>query len=780
METSSPAETEKWLTENGTEDFERTEEDYHFKANGIVRLRGAQNSWWSNRSRLEKGLVLLVGFCVALCIALIIALAVVSGKSDNTTVENGESGSQKQEVCTSLECIIAAARVSTSIDFTKDPCHDFYNYACGTWREKNVIPEDKSSLTTFVLLRDEVEVILKNILENNSTYMDHEVLLKPKQLYNSCMNLAKLEERGDKPLRDFLNQLVTWPLLNDTNWDEQRFNLTDLLVTLSLYSNHPLVSVSVNPDVKNSSARILYIDQPDFVLPGRKYYLVSRDDPFLKAYEKLMKSIALELGANTTTVTNSVKQVVDFEIQLANISVPDEDRRDNEALYNKYTLPQLEANFTGAIHWKVYFQGIMSDEDIQIPLRPDEVVINRAPLYISRLLELLRSTSNRTLANYLVWRIVRSRAITLNERYLEFFAEFDKVVSGIAVQPARFRSCASYVTDVLGLAVGHMFVKEAFAEDAKQEVVNMIRELKKAFNGLLDELDWMDDNTKKLAREKNEFIDDKIGYPDEVLNTTYLTTFYENYTYNPEKYFENAVMNAKQGIRKSFRQLREPVDRSQWTLAPSTVNAFYSPPRNQIMFPAGILQPPFYSKTYPKSLNYGGIGVVIGHEITHGFDDRGRQYDKFGNLQQWWDDEAIGKFKTRAQCIINQYGNFTVPEAGMKINGVNTQGENIADNGGLKQSFRAYRNWVKEQGKEEPLLPGLNFTHDQLFFINFAQIWCTNMRRENAINRVLTGVHSPGEFRVIGTLQNSEEFAKAFHCAKGTTTMNPQSKCVVW
>ncbi|PVD36841.1 hypothetical protein C0Q70_03831 [Pomacea canaliculata] len=704
METSSPAETEKWLTENGTEDFERTEEDYHFKANGIVRLRGAQNSWWSNRSRLEKGLVLLVGFCVALCIALIIALAVVSGKSDNTTVENGESGSQKQEVCTSLECIIAAARVSTSIDFTKDPCHDFYNYACGTWREKNVIPEDKSSLTTFVLLRDEVEVILKNILENNSTYMDHEVLLKPKQLYNSCMNLAKLEERGDKPLRDFLNQLVTWPLLNDTNWDEQRFNLTDLLVTLSLYSNHPLVSVSVNPDVKNSSARILYIDQPDFVLPGRKYYLVSRDDPFLKAYEKLMKSIALELGANTTTVTNSVKQVVDFEIQLANISVPDEDRRDNEALYNKYTLPQLEANFTGAIHWKVYFQGIMSDEDIQIPLRPDEVVINRAPLYISRLLELLRSTSNRTLANYLVWRIVRSRAITLNERYLEFFAEFDK----------------------------------------------------------------------------NEFIDDKIGYPDEVLNTTYLTTFYENYTYNPEKYFENAVMNAKQGIRKSFRQLREPVDRSQWTLAPSTVNAFYSPPRNQIMFPAGILQPPFYSKTYPKSLNYGGIGVVIGHEITHGFDDRGRQYDKFGNLQQWWDDEAIGKFKTRAQCIINQYGNFTVPEAGMKINGVNTQGENIADNGGLKQSFRAYRNWVKEQGKEEPLLPGLNFTHDQLFFINFAQIWCTNMRRENAINRVLTGVHSPGEFRVIGTLQNSEEFAKAFHCAKGTTTMNPQSKCVVW
>nr|KAG5707379.1 hypothetical protein BaRGS_005346 [Batillaria attramentaria] len=346
-----------------------------------------------------------------------------------------------------------------------------------------------------------------------------------------------------------------------------------------------------------------------------------------------------------------------------------------------------------------------------------------------------------TLVNFLVWRIVLNRVNSLNAKYRGFMNDYNKVVFGTATERARFRVCASYATNNMGLAVGNMFVKEAFDEQAKDLALEMIVELKNAFNQLLDDLDWMDDTTKKVAREKNEYIDDKIGFPDEVLNITYLTTLYQNYTYYTDQHFENVVTNIKQAARNNYKQLREPVDRDQWTSAPSTVNAFYSSLRNQIS----------------------------------------RQYDKDGNLQAWWTEDIVEKFKERAQCIVNQYGNFTVPEADMKLNGIQTQGENIADNGGLRQSFRAYRNWVRNSrnGVEEPLLPGLDFTNNQLFFVNFAQIWCGNMRRENAVNRILTGVHSPGRFRVIGTLQNSVDFAEAFQC-KSDAKMNPENKCIVW
>ncbi|BFZ23133.1 hypothetical protein BsWGS_26172 [Bradybaena similaris] len=235
----------------------------------------------------------------------------------------------------------------------------------------------------------------------------------------------------------------------------------------------------------------------------------------------------------------------------------------------------------------------------------------------------------------------------------------------------------------------------------------------------------------------------------------------------------------KEGFNSNMRRLRQPVDKSKWDSPPSTVNAFYSPARNQIMFPAGILQPPFFSKAFPKSLNFGGIGVVVGHEITHGFDDEGRQYDKHGNLAQWWSNSSVEQFKGKAKCIVEQYGNFTVPEANLKLNGINTQGENIADNGGLKQAFKAYRNWVSTQGKEELLLPGLDFDHNQLFFINFAQLWCTMMTEGEALRRIKTGYHSPGRLRVIGSAQNSPDFAQAFKCPVDSN-MNPRKKCSIW
>ncbi|KAG8263425.1 Membrane metallo-endopeptidase-like 1 [Homalodisca vitripennis] len=247
----------------------------------------------------------------------------------------------------------------------------------------------------------------------------------------------------------------------------------------------------------------------------------------------------------------------------------------------------------------------------------------------------------------------------------------------------------------------------------------------------------------------------------------------------PEKYFENTLNILQHLTRVEQANLGCKVNKTMWNTAPAVVNAYYSRNKNQIMVPAGILQPPFYHRYFPRSLNYGGIGVVIGHEITHGFDDKGRLFDKNGNLHRWWKDEAINNFHERARCLIEQYSKYTVQEVGLQIDGINTQGENIADNGGIKEAFRAYKHWLNKHGCEEETLPGLNATGMQLFFLNFAQVWCGNTRPEATRNKLKTAVHSPGKFRVIGTLTNSEDFSRVFRCPLGSP-MNPRKKCSVW
>nr|KAI8736327.1 neprilysin-like [Biomphalaria glabrata] len=409
-----------------------------------------------------------------------------------------------------------------------------------------------------------------------------------------------------------------------------------------------------------------------------------------------------------------------------------------------------------------------------------EIMINQSPLYFERLTTVLTNTPKRTVANYLIWRFIIFvlKTSALGEKYMNLLTNYNKVLFGTSSERARFRICGSYTTNVLRLAVGRMFIENNFDPDSKIIGLDMIKELQVAFDELLEDLDWMDDPTKVVAKEKNSYIAPKIGYPEEIKNDTYIEELYSKLEFD-ENFFENILIVERESYYENLRELRKPIDKEKWSIAPSTVNAFYNPLNNQILFPAGILQPPFFSKTYPKSLNFGGIGVVIGHEITHGFDDRGRLYDKYGNLAKWWSPDAENKFKAKAQCIIDQYSNFTVTDIHMKINGVNTQGENIADNGGLKQAYRAYRNWVKTQGKEEQNLPGLHFSNNQLFFINFAQLWCTLMTEGDALNRVRIGSHSPGEFRVVGSVQNSHDFATAFQCPVGSS-MNPIHKCHVW
>ncbi|CAF2913669.1 unnamed protein product [Rotaria sp. Silwood2] len=310
----------------------------------------------------------------------------------------------------------------------------------------------------------------------------------------------------------------------------------------------------------------------------------------------------------------------------------------------------------------------------------------------------------------------------------------------------------------------------------------MINNIRNSFLGMLKNSSWMDEISKNKSIEKALVIDEKIGYPDFLgsNNTTQLEKMYQEYVFN-ESYISNVLKLLKIKANENLRMLRELVDRKAWGTSPPTiVNAFYSPPRNQIIFPAGILQMPFFNKDAPKYLNYGAIGMVIGHEITHGFDDSGRQYDKDGNRISWWTDDTIKKFNERKQCIIDQYSNYVVTQINRTLNGFQTQGENIADNGGIKESFYAYQNWIRTHPNEDKKLPGLSeYSAEQMFFINYGQIWCSKMTNANALNRILTGVHSPEEFRVRGPTSNFDEFDRAFKCSPGQNN-SQNSKCAVW
>ncbi|GAB1605929.1 neprilysin-1-like [Argonauta hians] len=734
---------------------------------GQVEIKGTNSGCWAGRTNLEKKLFVVVGLALVLSITFAVTVFVYVVRTD-----------EKEEICLTPRCTVASARLIRSIDTSVNPCDNFFDYTCGQWVKRHAIPNDLSSIDTFSVLRDEVENTLRELLETSISSSDVRAIRKAKILYKSCMNETLIEERSLQEFEKVLvGELGDWPVRNK-NWNRNNYNLVNLLVTIRKYSARPLVEISVRSNNKNSTSYVLTIDQPDFGMPGQKYYLKGRNDTKLKAYEKLAVEMAVHLGAERKRAVKDIKDIVDLEIKLAHIITPPENRRDSERLYNKMTVKELSQKFK-EFDWMSYFTQVMNIPKKAIEINETEQIIVRDPSYFTELMKILTQVDRRVLANYAIWLLVRQVGVYLPSRFRKIIQEYEKVMAGTASARPRWSLCTQFTNENLGNAVGRMFVQQNFDDEAKSQMIEMIRNLQDSFNEILKELEWMDENTRKVAREKAESMREMIGYPDKILNDTELDRQYKQIDYDPDNFMKNVLETIKSNAIENLKILRDTVDKDRWITQPAVVNAFYSSTRNSISFPAGILQLPFYDKQQPSSMNYGAIGVVIGHEITHGFDDRGRQFDKEGNLRQWWSSDVIKRFTEKANCIESQYSNYSVPEANMKINGRNTLGENIADNGGLKQSFRAYKNWVRKRGAKEPKLPGINYTHEQLFFLGFAQVWCGNMRPQYAQNRIMSGYHSPGRFRVIGTLHNSKEFSEAFNCPKGSY-MNPERKCSVW
>lgn len=459
--------------------------------------------------------------------------------------------------------------------------------------------------------------------------------------------------------------------------------------------------------------------------------------------------------------------------------MPNEERRNASVLYNRFKISEADARFP-------YFGGFRNYINVLMPatgaehVTDNETIVIAVPDFLDRMGKLLATMPKRTLANYVFWRLTAFSSYFMTDAVRARQLKFSSVISGKQENDPRWKECVEVTTSSMPIAIGALYVRHYFQESAKVAATEMVGQIRKQFEKILKEVSWMDEETRAKAMIKVAAMAVHIGYPEELLDDAKLTEHYDGLVIDADHYLEDVMTMNKFGSDVAFGKLRKPVNKTDWVShgRPAVVNAFYSSIENSIQFPAGILQGQFFSANRPRYMNYGAIGFVMGHEITHGFDDQGRQFDVQGNLFEWWKPETRDSFKERAQCIIYQYGNYTDAQTGLNLNGINTQGENIADNGGIKQSYQAYQAWVLENAPEKTL-PGLPYTQQQMFWVSAAQTWCNLHRTEAMKGRILTGVHSPGEFRVLGPLRNMPAFSKDFNCPLGSP-MNPVKKCEVW
>ncbi|XP_031626240.1 neprilysin-2-like isoform X3 [Contarinia nasturtii] len=726
---------------------------------------------WQRRTTLEK---VLLSFYVVLGAIIVTSLVFYFIVFDQSAGNKG--------LCYSTGCITAAAHILNAIDTSVEPCHDFYQFACGSFVKNTWIPDDKLTVDTFSTLSDQIDIQLRTIIEDETDPNESNVFALVQNLHKSCMNRTAVEALGLEPFKKILQKIGGFPAI-DNQWNESSWDWIQSIHEMrevGLTTNY-LLSTSIGAHLKNSSTRSLRVDQPEFGLA--REFLLNEKDPMLQHYYDYMVDISIIFGANVTTAPYEILNVLNFERELANISLPQEERRDGEAQYNPFTIAQLETKYPH-IRWTEYFNALMPKD---MKLSQTETVVVVAPVYFERLAAILENTPKRTIANFFAWRSYIVSSNFLNDqvriRKIQYLSSVTGNGDGKSGQAgtSQWKECISYTTSTLSPAVGALYVRKYFNEKSKQHALEIVDNIRSSFIDMLHKVQWMDETTKKAAIAKANALIAHIAYPKELTNNTYLEEYYSTLEMNADEYLLNAMRLNKFKTEYALRELYEPVDKMDWLAhaTPAMINAFYSALENSIQFPAGILQGQFLSEHRPNYMNYGSIGQIIGHEITHGFDDLGRQFDSFGNLKDWWMPQTKSKFLKRTKCIIEQYGNFTEPKLKMKVNGKMSQGENIADNGGMKSAYFAYKKWVASNYVESRL-PGLQqYTPQQMYWISAAQTWCSASRDWYTKMTMTVDTHAPSRYRVIGSVKNNAEFASDFNCARGTP-MNPVEKCEIW
>jgi len=644
------------------------------------------------------------------------------------------------------------------IDTTVSPAADFFHYANGVWMKANPIPADQTIWGSFSILRDNTKKNMHQLAEDASKKTDAKKG-SPEQLvgdfFFSAMDTANIEKLGATPIKADMEAIDK---ISNTK------ELLAMVAKMQMWNASPMFNFGAGQDPKNSEVVVPQIYQGGLSLPDRDYYLkddarskMIRDE-FLKHVTKMFQLY----GMSEADGKKYADVVMRIETDLAKASMTRVELRDPYKTYHKVTIAELDG-MTPDLKWADMMEAM------QVKGKYDYLVLGQ-PDFLKELEHQLKSTSLNDWKIYLKWNMLNLGGnILSNDFVMEDFHFNNQVMNGQKQIQDRWKRMTQMTDGFLGDALGQLYVAKFFPPEAKKKADELVSNLMDVYKERINRLDWMSAETKKKATEKLSTIMRKIGYPDKWKD-------YAGLEITRDSFFKNILNATAWNYNYTVSKIGQPVDRREWGMTPPTVNAYYNPSLNEIVFPAGILQPPFFDPNADDAVNYGGIGAVIGHEMTHGFDDEGRNYDSKGNLTNWWTSEDSLKFDAKAKMIVNQFNNYTVLDS-VHVNGQLTLGENIADLGGITIAFEAFKR--TEQGKGNEKIDG--FTPDQRFFLGFARIWAGSIRPEAAAQRIITDPHSPAIHRVNGPLSNLPEFYKAFGVKENDKMYRPDSdRAKIW
>ncbi|MGE5398865.1 MAG: M13 family metallopeptidase [Ignavibacteriales bacterium] len=643
-----------------------------------------------------------------------------------------------------------------NMDKSVSPAVDFYQYANGNWLRNNPIPDEYSRWGSFSVLAETNYKVLKNILEKAAGKQSPKGSVEQQigDFYKAGMDTAKIEADGAKAIE---------PLLKEIDGVKSLEEMTGEIASLHKKGIYCLFGFGAGADAKNSNMEIAQLGQAGLGLPERDYYLNedARSKETRERYVKHVQNMFVLLGENSEDAAKDAAKVMEIETRMAKSFMNKLDLRDPNKTYNKMSPAKL-AELMPGYDWNSYFTGVGIKN-------PGDINVNQ-PEYFKAMTGIIKEFPLSDWKTYMKWHAVHSMAGFLSNAFEnEQFEFYSKYLRGSKVMQPRWKRVMLAADELIGETLGQLYVKEVFPPEAKDRAKKMVDGILEAMGERIRALDWMSEGTKQQALKKLATFTVKIGYPDKWKD-------YSSLTITDASYLQNALNANEYEFRRDINKIGKPVDRTEWGMTPQTVNAYYNPLQNEIVFPAAILQPPFFNYEADDALNYGGIGAVIGHEITHGFDDKGRLYDAQGNIKDWWTKEDGEKFDKEAALIVKQYNEYT-PVDSLHINGALTQGENIADLGGLNIALTALKK--TDQYRKNSMIDG--FTTIQRFFLSWAQIWRSNTRKEFTILMVNTDPHSPEKYRVLGPLSNMPEFWEAFNVKQGDPMTRPADALVkIW
>ncbi len=653
--------------------------------------------------------------------------------------------------------------VQDNLDESVNPRDDFYKYACGGWMKKHPLQPEYSRFGTFDLLRENNRTRLNDLISKLDSNPEVNIkgtnAQKVRDIFALGMDEDRLNAEGASPLMPYLKALEESDVTS-------REGFAATLANMHSGIGGGFFSMGVSTDAMDSNRHLMHIGEAGLGLGDRDYYLEKneRNDTILAAYDIYVKRMMQLIGASEDDQHRIQELNMRIETKIAENKMTREMRRNPRARYNLMSYDDFKKRY-GNIDWDTYFS------ELKIEGLEKLNVVN--PAYLDMINELIPTLTEREIKDLFALEIVTEASNLLSDDFfMANFEMYDKVMSGKEEPEPRWKRSMGITGSMLGEAIGQLYVERYFPEENKKYMLEMVDNLKSALGQHISELTWMSPETKKLALDKLANFSVKIGYPDKWKD-------YSGITIDSEKsYLENVLEASKWYVRDNLDRLHKPVDKTEWHMTPQTVNAYYSPVTNEICFPAGILQPPYFDPKADDAINYGAIGVVIGHEMTHGFDDQGRQFDKDGNLKDWWKAEDAEKFKQLSEILVKQFDEVEVAP-GTFANGRYTLGENIADQGGLRVALTAYRNHLVSNDNAGEVIDGL--TPEQRFYLAYANVWAGNIREEEILSRVKTDPHSLGVHRVNVTLKNITPFLEAFSIVSGDKMYRPEDeRVIIW